>query len=74
MVRRETAERVYERMGSLFTIERGAITCHLCMKKSHHPQDIGYKYCGNCHVYLEDLESAIAQVRRAHAPAAESAD
>ena len=49
-----------EREGAEFTIsinESGYrfIFCHLCRKRSYHPMDIEHKYCGFCHVWLEDL-------------------
>lgn len=61
MIRRDVAERVFERMGTLFTIDADSIVCHCCMKRSFHPQDIAYRYCGNCHVFLDDMERVIRQ-------------
>lgn len=26
-----------------------SITCHLCGRTSHHPQDVDHKFCGHCH-------------------------
>lgn len=28
-----------------------SITCPKCSMTSHHPMDIKYGYCGNCHEY-----------------------
>lgn len=28
-----------------------SITCPVCGFTSHHPQDIAYGFCGNCHAY-----------------------
>ena len=32
-----------------------AIQCKLCGLISYHPKDIEHKYCGNCHVFLDDI-------------------
>ena len=29
------------------------IQCLKCGRKSFHPKDIEYKYCGNCHEFLD---------------------
>jgi hypothetical protein len=34
---------------------RAGIHCFLCKKTSHHPHDISHRYCGNCHVFHDDL-------------------
>jgi hypothetical protein len=31
------------------------ILCLLCDRYSAHPQDIAYKYCGWCHVWLDQV-------------------
>jgi RNase P subunit RPR2 len=31
-----------------------SITCNKCNMTSYNPNDIKYKYCGNCHEFLED--------------------
>lgn len=31
-----------------------AITCGLCGLKSHHPDDVAARYCGNCKIFHDD--------------------
>ena len=31
------------------------ITCLVCNKTSYHPQDVKNKYCGNCHIFHEEI-------------------
>jgi len=38
-----------------------AITCHLCGATSSNTNDIQRRYCGQCHRFLDDVESAMAQ-------------
>jgi len=35
-------------------IARPAFTCPLCGWVSHHPKDIAERYCGHCHVFIDD--------------------
>lgn len=38
-----------------------SITCHLCGRTSHHPQDVDNKYCSFCHVFhVEETQGPIA--------------
>lgn len=30
-----------------------SITCSLCGRTSHNPNDVEYRYCGNCHRFLD---------------------
>jgi hypothetical protein len=32
-----------------------SITCPKCNKTSHHPEDVKYKYCGNCHLFHDQM-------------------
>ena len=32
------------------------ITCHTCRMTSYNPNDVKHKFCGNCRVFLGDLE------------------
>jgi ribosomal protein S27AE len=36
-------------------IVRPSFTCPRCGWVSHHPQDVTERYCGHCHVFLDDL-------------------
>lgn len=38
--------------------EYPSITCPKCGMTSYHPDDIRYRYCGNCHGYHDDLDAA----------------
>jgi len=33
-----------------------AIKCLQCGMTSYHPEDVRHHYCGNCHVFHDDLE------------------
>ena len=35
-------------------IDRPALVCPRCGWVSHHPKDISERYCGHCHVFLDD--------------------
>lgn len=41
----------------LFELDHVALTikCKLCGSVSHHPQDIEYRYCARCHLFLDDI-------------------
>jgi hypothetical protein len=45
-------------MSAAYTISEAgdAITCHTCGMTSHNPNDVLHRYCGRCHVFLEDPE------------------
>lgn len=32
-----------------------AITCKLCERTSYNENDIFWRYCGNCHLFLDDI-------------------
>lgn len=38
-------------MGIQHSTRASSITCPECKRTSHHPQDVFYGYCGNCHRY-----------------------
>jgi hypothetical protein len=38
-----------------YRIDGKSITCLLCGLTSHNPNDVRYLYCGNCHVFHEDM-------------------
>jgi len=38
-----------------------AITCRRCGLVSYHPMDIATRYCGNCHVFHDALQSPDAR-------------
>jgi ribosomal protein L37E len=40
------------------------ITCHLCGRTSHHPEDVRQRYCANCHVFHDDLARLVWAVRK----------
>lgn len=40
------------------TVAAMAITCPYCGRTSHHPQDEANRYCGSCHWWTSDPESA----------------
>lgn len=31
-------------------------TCPFCGMTSRHPQDVAERYCGSCHVFVDDVE------------------
>ena len=33
-----------------------SITCLVCNTTSHHPMDVRFKFCGKCHVFVEDRD------------------
>jgi len=40
----------------LYRINGNSITCNVCGMTSYNPNDIKYKYCGNCHEFLEEIK------------------
>jgi hypothetical protein len=36
-------------------LENGAMQCLLCGAASHNPNDAAQRYCGRCHVFVEDV-------------------
>ena len=46
-------------MSKFYTISEDgkSITCHACNMTSYSPEDVKHKFCGNCRVFLEDLEA-----------------
>ena len=39
-------------------------TCPFCGKASFNPRDAREQYCGDCHVFVEDLYNSSPSVRR----------
>lgn len=37
-----------------YTLGDDSITCKRCGRTSHHPEDVANRYCGHCHVFLDD--------------------
>jgi hypothetical protein len=33
-----------------------AFTCPICGMTSHNPNDEKYRYCGSCHLFMDDVE------------------
>lgn len=36
-----------------------AIKCCVCGLTSYHPEDVGNRYCGKCHVFHDDIHLTI---------------
>lgn len=47
----DRGEQTYVRKGGMFT-------CRLCDQTSHNKKDARNKFCGNCHVFHEDVRVA----------------
>lgn len=41
-----------------YRIDGETITCGRCGRTSHHPEDVKNRYCGNCHVFHDDIPEA----------------
>ena len=39
-------------------------TCPRCGWTSHNPHDVAERYCGHCHVFLEDEQAIVDQMTR----------
>ena len=42
-------------MSERYLLDAGNITCRICGMTSHNPNDATHRYCGKCHVFLDDL-------------------
>jgi hypothetical protein len=47
-----------------YALKDGQFTCRLCGKTSHNKMDARNKFCGNCHVFHEDIIVAYKLVTR----------
>lgn len=57
----------------VLALDAGAITCLICGMTSYHPQDVAFRYCGNCKLFhLSPLPGQIAQLRARQLPPADS--
>lgn len=36
------------------------LTCHLCGRSTDHPDDVRNRFCGDCRIFLDDLNRAAA--------------
>jgi ribosomal protein S27AE len=34
--------------------KRPSVTCPFCMAQSFNPHDVEHRYCGRCHVFIDD--------------------
>jgi len=57
----DDATRQYVAQGKLYTVRDGGITCHLCGMTSYNRDDIQEHYCGNCKVFLDQINNEQAQ-------------
>lgn len=40
-----------------------SFTCPHCGKTSYHPEDIKHSYCGNCHLFMKDVQHLADQLQ-----------
>ena len=46
---RSTEKRILDNMSG-----KSSITCPVCGYTSYNPNDVKNRYCGNCHVFIDD--------------------